>query len=75
MLVQGAVEEETHCTGRIFEINLSQNDITSEGVKHLSHLPKQRMNKLETLACTISVINWAQNPVQSFLLSSYMCLI
>ena len=46
MLVRGAVEEETCCTGKISEINLS---ITSQGVKHLLHLPNQRINKLETL--------------------------
>ena len=44
MLVQGAVEEETHCTGGISEINFSY---TSEGVKCLLHLPKQWLNKLE----------------------------
>ena len=49
MLVRGAVEEETHCTGRISEIDLSENDITSEGVKHLLKFPKQIINKLETL--------------------------
>ena len=51
LFVRGAVEEETHCTGGISEINLSRhgNDITSEGVKHLLHLPEQWMNKLETL--------------------------
>ena len=49
MLVQGAVEEETHCAGAISEIDLSKNDITSEGVKHLLKFPKQIINKLETL--------------------------
>ena len=49
MIVRGAVEEETHCTGGISEINLSLNGITSEGVKHLLDLPKQLINKLETL--------------------------
>ena len=49
MLVQGAVEEETHCTGEISEIRLSINDITSKGVKHLFNFPKQMINKLETL--------------------------
>ena len=49
LLVRGAVEEETHCTGGISEINLSMNDITSEGVKHLLGFPKQSINKLETL--------------------------
>ena len=32
MLMQG----ETHCMGGISEISLSENGITSEGVKHLS---------------------------------------
>ena len=51
MLVRGAVEEETHCTGGISEISLSfRHDITSEGVKYLLHnLPKQLINKLKTL--------------------------
>ena len=49
MLVRGAVEEETHCTGRISEIDLSKNGITSEGVKHLLKFPKQVLNKLETV--------------------------
>ena len=47
MLVRGAVEEETHCTGGISEINLS---ITSEGVNHLSSFPKQLINNLKELA-------------------------
>ena len=49
MLMQGAVEEETHCTGGISEIDLYWNGITSEGVKHLLGFPKQSINKLETL--------------------------
>ena len=48
MLVRGAVEEETHCTGGILQIDLRRN-ITSEGVKYLLRFPKQFMNKLETL--------------------------
>ena len=49
MLVRAAVEEETHCTGEISEINLMRNNITSEGVKPLSNFPKQVLHKLETL--------------------------
>ena len=49
MLVRSAMEEETHCTGGISEINLMRNNITSEGVKPLSIFPKQLLNKLETL--------------------------
>ena len=49
MLVRGAVEEETHCTGGFSEINLWGNDITSEGVKHLLGFPKQSINKLKAL--------------------------
>ena len=49
MLVQGAMEEETHCTGGIVEMNLSENSITFEGVKHLLACPKHLINKLETL--------------------------
>ena len=50
MLVRGAVEAETHCTGGISEIDLSDNNITSEGVKHLLSFLKQPINKLETLS-------------------------
>ena len=49
MLVQGAVEEETYCTGGISKIYMMRNGITSEGVKHLLNFPKQLINKLETL--------------------------
>ena len=48
MLMQGAVEEETHCTGGISEMDLSENDITSEGVKHLLSFPNQGGNKLDS---------------------------
>ena len=57
MLVRGAVEEETHCTGEISEIDLSKNDITSEGVKHLLKFPKQIINKLETLTLRYNKLN------------------
>ena len=33
ILVRGAVEEETHCTGGISDMNLRDNVITAEGVK------------------------------------------
>ena len=49
LLVRGAVEEETHCTGGFSEINLNENDIRSEGVKCLLKIPKQLINKLKTL--------------------------
>ena len=49
MLVRGAVEEEAHCTGGISEINLGENDLTSEGMKQLLKFPKQFLTKLETL--------------------------
>ena len=49
MLVRGAVEEETKCTGGISVINLGEKDITSEGVKHLLKFPKQLIDKLEKL--------------------------
>ena len=44
-LMQG----ETHCMGGISEISLSENGITSEGVKHLSSLLKQLIGRFETL--------------------------
>ena len=50
MLVRGAVEEETHCTGGISWLYLNENNITSESVKHLLSLPRQLINKLELLA-------------------------
>ena len=49
MFVRGAVEEETHCTGGFSEINLGENDVTSEGMKQLLKFPKQFITKLETL--------------------------
>ena len=48
MLVRGAMEEETCCTGGLSKIDLRKN-ITSEGVKHLLQFPKQFMKKLELL--------------------------
>ena len=51
MLLKGAVEEETHCDGRISEIDSSENDITSKAIlTHLSSFPKQLISKLETLS-------------------------
>ena len=49
LFVRGTVEEETHCTGGIFEVNLMYNNITSEGVKHLLKFRKKIIYKLETL--------------------------
>ena len=49
MLVRGALEEKTHCTGGISEIWLHVCGITSEGVKCLLDLPRQFINKLKTL--------------------------
>ena len=51
MLVRGTVEEETNCTGGISGILLSRNqDISSEGLKHLSCFPRKLVKKLETLS-------------------------
>ena len=49
LLLRGALEEETHCMGSIFQLNLSKNALTSEGVKHLLKFPKQLIRKMETL--------------------------
>ena len=49
MLIQGAVEEETHCTGGISEMNLSMNNIRSEGVKQLVDFPTHLIDGLESL--------------------------
>ena len=43
------MEEEIHCTGGISEINLCDNAITTEEVKHLLKFAKQLINKLKTL--------------------------
>ena len=51
MLVRGAVEEKTHCTGWISKMKLRSN-ITSEGVKCLLHLPF--INKLKTLDLSVN---------------------
>ena len=52
MLVRGAVEEETHCTGGISWLSLTKNGITSESVKQLLSLPRRLINKLEALELT-----------------------
>ena len=49
LLVRGAVEEETNCTGGISEIVLWRNDVTSKGMKHLLGVPKQLLNRLEII--------------------------
>ena len=51
MLVRGAVEEETHCTGGISEINLTWTVETSHGMEHLLNVSKQLGNifQLEAL--------------------------
>ena len=49
MLIQGAVEDETHCTGRISGMNLSTNNIRSEGVKQLLKFPMHLIGGLESL--------------------------
>ena len=46
MLVQGAVEEETHFTGGISKIDLFNNDVTSEGVGYLLNFPKRLIKKI-----------------------------
>ena len=50
MIRRGAMEEETHCTGGISVMKLCGDDITCEGVKHLSCFPKQLINNLKILA-------------------------
>ena len=47
--VETLMQGETHCMGGISEISLSENGITSEGVKHLSSLLKQLIGRFETL--------------------------
>ena len=68
MLMRGAVEEETHCTGGISEIDLWINDITSEGMKHLLGFPKQSMKKLKAL-------NLCYNKLDSESCISLACLV
>ena len=43
------MEEETHCTGGISVMRLCGDEITSEGVKHLSCFPNQLINNLKIL--------------------------
>ena len=51
MLVRSMLEEETHNTGGISEIDLDKGSITSEGLKkHLLSIPKQLIKKLKTLS-------------------------
>ena len=49
LLVQGTMEEKTHCTGSISKIDLFENNITSEGVMSLLSFPKHLIEKLEVL--------------------------
>ena len=68
LLVRGAVEEDTHCTGEISEIRLSMNNITSEGLKHLLKFPNQMINKLKKLTLR-------QNKLDSDSCTTYVHLI
>ena len=49
MIARGAVEKKSNCKGGFSEMDLNENDITSEGVKHLLTFPKQLIKKLETM--------------------------
>ena len=68
MLMRGTVEEETHCTGGISEIDLSENYITFEGMQHLLSVPKQVIDKLKML-------NLFCNNLNSRLCATLACLI
>ena len=58
MLVRGVVEKKTHSTGRIYWIDLTcENDITSEGVKHLLDFPKQFINELGGLSLSNNLLD------------------
>ena len=50
LLVRGALEKETRSTGRITEINFSNNNLTNKSINHLLNLPKQMLNNLEVLS-------------------------
>ena len=69
MLVRGAVEEETHCTGGISWLDLTENGITSESVKQLLSLPRRLINKLEALVLPKKLLHlrvlWAPCPSYS----------
>ena len=69
MLVRGAVEEETHCTGGISRIDLRESSITSEGVKHLSTFPSQMINKLEELCLSDNNLDSESCPALAQLIS------
>ena len=49
LLVRGTMEKKTDCTGGFSEINLPENEITTEGVQKLLSLPDHLINKIETL--------------------------
>ena len=58
MLVRGAMEKKTHSTGRIYWIDLTcENDITSEGVKHLLDFPEQFINELGGLGLSNNLLD------------------
>ena len=50
LLVRGAVEKETQCTGGITEIEFPSNNITNKSVSYLPKLPQQMVNTLEALS-------------------------
>ena len=62
LLVRGATEEETHCTGGISEMDLSNSDITSEGAKHLAHLIPH-MPHLKSLKLSHNLISKGASPL------------
>jgi len=70
MLVRGAMEEKTHCTGGFSEIDLCMNHITSEGVKHLLDFPKQFISKLKKLDLSENKLDSESCQALSELLSS-----
>ena len=57
--VQGirTVEDTTQFTGSISDINLSNNDITHKGMKHLLNIPKCLRRELETLDISLNNID------------------
>ena len=74
MLVRGAVEEEINCTGGFLELKLIQTDISSEGMKLLLKLPKQLINKMESLVLLSSHLNSESCATLAHLIPHTPCL-
>ena len=57
MLVRGAVEEETNCTGGISEVDFSCNGITCESMDHLLKLHTKLLKKVGKVDLSLNFLN------------------